>query len=103
MPAAFKTLEDLRRCGGCRNGFGPDEVVYNTLLEGCAQAGLITESERVFEEMQAEGLQPSSYTLTVMVKLMAQARRLDRAFQIVEIVTTKYRFKAKDTVYSGLI
>jgi pentatricopeptide repeat protein len=73
MPAAFNVLEDLKK--DLPNN-KPDEVVFNTLLDGCAQSGLAAEGEWLLREMQAQDIQPSNYTLTVMVKLMGQSRRL---------------------------
>jgi len=100
MPAAFSVLEDLRR--GLPGG-QPDEVVYNTLLEGCLQAGLATEGEQLFAEMQRMGVQPSNYTLTVMVKLMGQCRRLDRAFELADTTLQKFRIRANSHVFGALV
>merc|ERR1719253_2386996 len=57
----------------------PDEIVYNSLLDGCAQNNLVDEGLRLLEEMQHEGVTPSNFTLSILVKLMNRARRLDRA------------------------
>lgn len=100
MPAAFAVLEELRK--GLPES-RPDEVVFNTLLDGCAQAGLASEGERLLREMQAHGIVPSNYTLTVMVKLMGQSRRIDRAFELVETIAQKYRFRLNAHVCGALI
>mmetsp|Transcript_98734 Transcript_98734/g.156100 ORF Transcript_98734/g.156100 Transcript_98734/m.156100 type:complete len:1093 (+) Transcript_98734:130-3408(+) len=99
MPSALKTLEDLRQTQGLK----PDEIVYNTLLEGCSSAGLLVEGERLLSDMRSDGISPSNYTLTVMVRLLGHARRLDRAVELVDEVTQKYRFKANSHVNSALI
>jgi pentatricopeptide repeat protein len=99
MPSALRTLEDLRQTNGLR----PDEIVYNTLLEGCSSNGLLVEGERLLAEMKSDGISPSNYTLTVMVRLFGQARRLDGAIQLVEEVTHRYRFKANSHVNSALV
>jgi len=98
IQAAFSVLDEMRRVTSLK----PDEIVYNTLLDGCAQGGLVSEGERLLEDMQKEGIVPSSYTLTVLVKLMGQARRPDRAFSLVEEISHKYRFQPNAHVYAGL-
>mmetsp|Transcript_33761 Transcript_33761/g.66419 ORF Transcript_33761/g.66419 Transcript_33761/m.66419 type:complete len:429 (+) Transcript_33761:2-1288(+) len=100
MPAAFNVLEDLKKDPSISK---PDEVVFNTLLDGCAQTGLAAEGEWLLREMQAQGIQPSNYTLTVMVKLMGQSRRVDRAFELVDTITHKYRFRMNSHVCGALI
>mmetsp|Transcript_13933 Transcript_13933/g.32684 ORF Transcript_13933/g.32684 Transcript_13933/m.32684 type:complete len:1078 (-) Transcript_13933:138-3371(-) len=100
MQAAFSVLGDLRKD---LPGGKADEVVYNTLLDGCLQAGLPTEGERLILEMQKEGLQPSAYTLTVIVKLLGQARRLERAFELVETAPAKFRVRPNSHVYNALL
>merc|ERR1719393_691615 len=81
----------------------PDEIMYNSLLDGCAQNNLVDEGVRLLDEMQSEGVQPSNFTLSILVKLMNRARRLDRAFSIVEEITKKYRFRPNVHVYTNLI
>merc|ERR1719335_435229 len=81
----------------------PDEIMYNSLLDGCAQNNLVDEGLRLLEEMQNEGVAPSNFTLSLLVKLMNRARRLDRAFSIVEEISKKYRFHPNVHVYTNLI
>jgi pentatricopeptide repeat protein len=99
MQSALQKLEELRKTTNLR----PDEIVFNTLLDGCSSAGLVVEGERLLSEMRAEGITPSNYTLTVMVRLLGHARRLDRALALVEEITTRYRFKTNSHVVSALI
>jgi len=97
--AAFEVLDDMRKSTNLQ----PDEIMYNTLLDGCAQANLADEGLKILETMQQEGLRPSNYTLSVLVKLMSHARRLDQAFALVEKLTKKYRFKPNAPVYGNLV
>merc|ERR1712124_164471 len=76
---------------------------YNTLLDGCAQAHLIDEGLRLLTRMQNEGIRPSNYTLSILVKLASHARRLDQAFELVDQLTKKYRFKPNAPVYGNLV
>jgi len=99
MASALATMKELRATPGLK----PDGIVYNTVLEGCAQAGLVVEGERLFKEMLSEGVAPTNYTLTVMVRLMGQSRRAEKAAELVEDITRKYRFRANSHVLNALI
>merc|ERR1719355_14639 len=50
MQAAFAILERMKVEGAGK--LKPDEIMYNSLLDGCAQANLVEEGARVLEEMQ---------------------------------------------------
>lgn len=86
MKAALDTLNDMRSNGRLK----PDEILYNTLLDGCAQAGLVVEGEQLLKEMLAEELAPSSFTMTCMTKLLGQAGRTDRAFELIDLMSAKH-------------
>merc|ERR1719387_549653 len=97
--AAFEVLDDMRNTTKLK----PDEIMYNTLLDGCAQANLCEEGLKILQTMQQEGIRPSNYTLSILVKLMSHARRLDQAFSLVDQLTKKYRFKPNAPVYGNLV
>jgi len=97
--AAFEVLDDMRNSTKLK----PDEIMYNTLLDGCAQANLCEEGLKILQTMQQEGIRPSNYTLSILVKLMSHARRLDQAFSLVDQLTKKYRFKPNAPVYGNLV
>merc|ERR1719393_103489 len=99
VQTGFLILEQLRKDTKLK----PDEIMYNSLLDGCAQNNLVDEGLRLLDEMQAEGVAPSNFTLSLLVKLMNRARRLDRAFSIVEEISKKYRFHPNVHVYTNLI
>merc|ERR1719163_2523817 len=90
IQAGFAILDQMKKEAQLK----PDEIMYDSLLDGCAQNNLVDEGLRLLEEMQNEGVRPSNFTLSILVKLMNQARRLERAFSLVEEITKKYRFKA---------
>merc|ERR1719231_1207308 len=81
----------------------PDEIMYNSLLDGCAQNTLVDEGTALLEEMQRDGVQPSNYTLSILVKMMSRARKLDGAFAIVEDISRKYQIRPNVHVYANLI
>merc|ERR1719456_1186581 len=99
MQTAFLILEQMRKDAHLK----PDEIMYNSLLDGCAQSNLVDEGMRLLDEMQKEGVQPSNFTLSILVKLMSRARKLDAAFSIVEQITKRYNFRPNVHVYTNLI
>lgn len=96
---AFDVLEEMTT----QTRLKPDEIMYNTLLDGCAQSHLVEEGLRILKRMQDEGIRPSNYTLSILVKLTSHARRLDQAFELVDQLTKKYRFRPNAPVYGNLI
>jgi len=97
--AAFAVLDDMCTTTHLK----PDEIMYNTLLDGCAQSNLVEEGLRLLKRMQDEGIRPSNYTLSILVKLTSHARLLDKAFELVDQLTKKYRFRPNAPVYGNLI
>jgi len=95
----FATLAQMRKDTRLK----PDEIMYNSLLDGCAQNNLVDEGLRLLREMQGEGIQPSNFTLSILVKLLNRARKLDQAFALVEEITHKYNFRPNEHVYTNLV
>merc|ERR1719463_260892 len=77
---AFKVLDEMKSDGK----LSPDEILYNSLLDGCAKQCRVDDAVRLLEDMRDCGVVPSNFTLSIMVKLMGRARRLDEAFQLVD-------------------
>lgn len=57
--------EEMKRDGH----FTPDEIMYNSILDGCTKQRNVSEALRVLEEMKSSGIRPSNYTLSILVKL----------------------------------
>jgi len=98
MDTAFAVFKDLKA-----SGVKPDEIVYNTMLDGCASAGLVSEGEKLLEDMKKDGIAPTNYTLTVLVRLFGQGRRISRALEIIETFAKVHRIRANSHVYTALI
>jgi len=99
MEKAFSIIEEMRNDAHLM----PDEIMYNSLLDGCAQNGLVDEGLKLIDQMQSEGVKPSNFTLSLLVKLMNRARRLNQAFSLVEEITQKHNFKPNVHVYTNLV
>jgi len=98
MNAAFAIFEDINK--------GPeaaDEAAYNTMLEGCLKAALPDQGERLLAKMVLAGISPSSYALTVFVKLLSQAKRLESAFTLSEQASAKFRPRLPNQVQAALL
>merc|ERR1719160_744519 len=61
------------------------------------------EGSALLQEMQRDGVKPSNYTLSILVKMMSRARRLDGAFAIMEEISRKYQIRLNVHVYTNLI
>jgi len=95
----FEVLKEMKRETALR----PDEIMYNSLLDGCAKNNLFEEGHDLLSEMLKEGVPPSNFTLSIMVKLLNRARKIEQAFDLVKEVTHQYRFKANVHVYTNLM
>merc|ERR1740130_1600925 len=85
------------------SGLQPDEIMYNLLLDGCSKEGMVNEALKLLQTMQSTGIKPSNHTLSILVKLLGRARRLDEVFKLVEDLTTRHGFQPNIQVYTTLM
>jgi len=64
-------------------GFEADAVIFNTLLDGCVQKGNWALGDELLSEMQRLDVQPTNFTLSIMVKMWSKRGELDKAFECV--------------------
>merc|ERR1719197_1726983 len=95
---AFSVLEEMKR----DDKFTPDEIMYNSILDGCAKEHRVDDALKILDEMKAAGVGPSNYTLSILVKLLGHARRLNQAFSLVEELSKKNGFRPNVQVYTCL-
>merc|ERR1719235_1142763 len=86
---AFEVLEEMKR----DNKFAPDEIMYNSLLDGCAKQHRVEQALKLLEDMKENGVAPSNFTLSILVKLMGRARRLNEAFALIEELCALHGFR----------
>jgi len=96
---AFHILDEMKR----DSKFSPDEIMYNSILDGCAKQHRVDDAMRILEEMKTSGVNPSNYTLSILVKLLGHARRLNQAFRIVEDLSSQHGFRPNVQVYTCLV
>jgi pentatricopeptide repeat protein len=95
----FEVLRDMIASGKHE----PDEILYNSLLDGCAKQHRVDEALKLVEDMGKTGVRPSNFTLSILVKLLGRARRLNQAFTMVEDTCKRFEFQANVHVYTCLI
>merc|ERR1719277_1867422 len=83
--------------------FSPDEVTYNTLLDGCARYGRFDRGLALLRDMEDAGVTPSNFTLTVLAKLANRSKRPDMAFELCNEVASKYNIRLNMHVYNNLV
>jgi len=96
---AYELLESMRES----TEFRPDEIMYNSLLDGCARQGMFERGIALLKDMEQDGINPTNFTLSVLVKLCNRGGRLEDAFRMCEEISKKFGFKLNVHVYSNLI
>jgi len=96
---AFQVLREMKKDGK----YTADEILYNSLLDGCAKQHRVEEAIQLLDEMRASGVNPSNYTLSILVKLMGRARRLNEAFAMIDDLCASHGFRANIHVYTCLV
>jgi len=96
---AFEVMQSMKQS----TKFRPDEIMYNSLLDGCARQGLYERGLQLLADMQQEGIAPSNFTLSILVKMASRGRQLESAFELSSDLSKKYGFRLNVHVFSNLI
>eukprot|EP00927_Polykrikos_kofoidii_P022814 TRINITY_DN21181_c0_g1_i1.p1 TRINITY_DN21181_c0_g1~~TRINITY_DN21181_c0_g1_i1.p1 ORF type:complete len:805 (-),score=97.16 TRINITY_DN21181_c0_g1_i1:309-2723(-) len=99
IESAFELVETMRRT----TSLVPDEIMYNTLLDGCARSGLFNRGLQVLAEMEAAHVNPSNFTLSLLMKLAGRSRQLETAFELFENIPRRFHFQPNVHAYANLI
>merc|ERR1719198_2355081 len=59
--------------------------------------------DRLYTQMIEDGVKPTNFTLTVMIKRFGREGELDKAFEVAESVPARFGFKANQQAYTCLI
>merc|ERR1719261_983733 len=81
----------------------PDEILYNSLLDGCAKQHRVDDALKLVEDMHNHNVRPSNFTLSILVKLLGRSRRLNQAFSMVEETCKRFDLQANIHVYTCLL
>merc|ERR1719507_519013 len=85
------------------SALSPDEVTYNTLLDGCARYGMLDRGLGLLKDMQEADVTPSNFTLTVLVKLANRSKKPDLGFELCSQLSEKYNIRLNMHVYNNLV
>lgn len=96
---AFEVLEDLKN----DDKFSPDEIMYNSILDGCAKQHRFSDALYLYNDMKVSGVKPSNYTLSILVKVLGHARRLPQAFRMVDELSSEHGLQPNVQVYTCLL
>lgn len=96
---ALKLFNDMK----AGNKITPDDVMYHCLLDGFAKAQRVGDALQLYDDMVASGLTPSNFTLSILVKLLGRAKRLQQAFSLVEKVKADHGVRPNIQVYTCLM
>ncbi|RDY09744.1 Pentatricopeptide repeat-containing protein, chloroplastic, partial [Mucuna pruriens] len=67
------------------NGWPMDFILYNTLLNMCADVGLVEEAETLFRDMkQSQHCSPDSWSYTAMLNIYGSQGDVDKAMKLFE-------------------
>ena len=58
------------------------ECTYAAFIIGHSETGKLSETERVLDSMEAEGIVPQSYTYTCLMRAYARHGRLDKIIEV---------------------
>jgi pentatricopeptide repeat protein len=99
LDCAFDLFEEMQADGKV----GLDEIVYNALIDGCGRQQKVPRALQVLADMKRANISPSNYTLSILVKLLGRARKLNDAIALVDDFRTNYRVRPNVQVYTCLM
>jgi len=99
LDRGLQILKEMKASGK----YEADELIYNSLLDGCAREHRPDDALKLLGDMKKSGVTPSNYTLSMLVKLMGRCKRLNQAFTLVEDIRQEYGLKVNIQVYTCLI
>mmetsp|Transcript_29299 Transcript_29299/g.28463 ORF Transcript_29299/g.28463 Transcript_29299/m.28463 type:complete len:86 (+) Transcript_29299:1055-1312(+) len=70
--AAFSKMKTL--------GIQPDEILYNSILDGCSKNGQADKAFAFYEMMQKEGVKPSTITFNSLIDACVRSGRMKESW-----------------------
>lgn len=84
-------------------GHRPDDIVFTHLLDGCRKLGQHDLGKRLFEEMIVAGVQPSEYSLVMMLKLQGRCGAHREARDLLETWEDRHGWRPSVIHYTCLV
>jgi len=72
-------------------GLAADAVIFNTMLDGCVRHGHYELADRLLDDMGKYQVEPSNFTLSIVVKMWGKRKHLNNAFEAVRDALRKPR------------
>ena len=98
MSQVFKIYDYLKT----REDFILDEVVYNSILDGCAKSGSIEKAELIYNDMKDKGILRSNVTYSILIKLYSNSKQEEKALSLLDELLQN-KIKPGLIVYTCLI
>lgn len=93
-------LQKMRETTDCK----PDEVFYNSLLDGYGKIGLWEQATAVLNDMVVAGISPTAYTLSVLVKVARRSKcDVQTVFDVVDAIAHTHCITLNIYVYTNLV
>lgn len=74
---ALKVKEDMQSAG-----VTPNTITWSSLINACANAGLVEKAIQLFEEMLLAGCEPNTQCCNILLHACVEACQYDRAFRL---------------------
>merc|ERR1719443_2168322 len=84
-------------------GLKPDEIVFNSLITGCAKLGRAQLGKQLLADMIASGVRPSNVTFSILVRMCHQSKNLDDAVMLLKTGKEKYNVNIEPRLYLQLL
>ncbi len=62
----------------------PDEVLYNSLLDGCFKANEVEIAMMIYKNMQSLEIKPSNVTFSILIKIYGKANDFKKALNVLD-------------------
>eukprot|EP00933_Yihiella_yeosuensis_P027618 TRINITY_DN21525_c0_g5_i1.p1 TRINITY_DN21525_c0_g5~~TRINITY_DN21525_c0_g5_i1.p1 ORF type:complete len:1036 (-),score=236.09 TRINITY_DN21525_c0_g5_i1:149-3256(-) len=98
MDKALKTFATM-----LSKGVKVDTVIYNTLLDGGVRNNRFELCDQLLSDMPGYGVQPSNFTLSIVIKMWGKRRCLDEAFKAAEKAIEEGRLHLDSQICNALI
>eukprot|EP00408_Alexandrium_pacificum_P015805 CAMPEP_0171184294 /NCGR_PEP_ID=MMETSP0790-20130122/15716_1 /TAXON_ID=2925 /ORGANISM="Alexandrium catenella, Strain OF101" /LENGTH=706 /DNA_ID=CAMNT_0011649289 /DNA_START=71 /DNA_END=2187 /DNA_ORIENTATION=- len=99
VKGAFEQMEQMR----ANTDLKPDEIFYNTLLDACAEQGLVDDGLKLLARMEQEHVASSKYTMSILAKLLVRAGRVGDALDQVESLSLRTGVEISTNIYTTLL
>merc|ERR1719181_412846 len=73
------------------------------ILDACSSRDKFQLCDKLFEQMVEDGVRPTNFTLTVLIKRFGREGNINKAHELMETLPDKHGFKANAQAHTCLI